>query len=82
MPRVNLGPNTNPLVKLIRRYSLVESERSVSDSLAIVNLSKTVYYDRLNDPEKFNLLELRKVSRAFKIPWDELSAALKDAIKV
>lgn len=82
MPRVNLGPNTKPLTKLINRYAKAESDRRICDCLAAVNLSKTVYYDRMNEPEKFDLLELRKVARAFKIPWDELSKALEQAIKV
>lgn len=81
MPRVKLGPSTSDLMKVIRRYAN-ESERGIEESFAGTRLTVSRYYRRLKDPEEFTVEELRQVSRAFHIPWEELQSALERAIKV
>lgn len=86
MPRVKLGPSTNELVRLIRGYAN-ENERGIEDALGGTKLGGTKltvskYYRRLKAPEEFTVEELRQVSRAFHIPWDELETALERAIRV
>lgn len=81
MPRVKLGPSTNELLKVIRCYAN-ESERGVEECLAGTKLTVSRYYRRLKEPGEFTVEELRQVSRAFRIPWEELETALERAIKV
>lgn len=81
MPRVKLGPSTSDLMKVIRRYAN-EAESGIEESLAGTKLTVSRYYRRLKDPEEFTVEELRQVSRAFHIPWEELQSALERAIKV
>lgn len=81
MPRVKLGPSTNELLKVIRSYAN-ENERGIEDALGGTKLTVSKYYRRLKDPEEFTVEELRQVSRAFHIPWEELQGALERAIRV
>ena len=81
MPRVKLGPSTNELLKVIRSYAN-ENERGIEDALGGTKLTVSKYYRRLKAPEEFTVEELRQVSRAFHIPWDELQGALERAIRV
>ena len=81
MPRVKLGPSTSELLKVIRSYAN-ESERGIDASLAGTKLTVSKYYRRLKAPEEFTVEELRQVSRAFHIPWEELQSALERAIKI
>ena len=81
MPRVKLGPSTNELLKVIRSYAN-ENERGIEDALGTTKLTVSKYYRRLKAPEEFTVEELRQVSRAFHIPWDELQGALERAIRV
>lgn len=79
MPRVKLGPSSNELVKVIRKYAN-EAERGVDECLAGTRLTVSRYYRRLKEPEEFTVSELRQVSRAFHIPWAEMENALQRAI--
>jgi hypothetical protein len=81
MPRVKLGPSTNELLKVIRSYAN-ENERGIEDALGGTKLTVSKYYRRLKAPEEFTVEELRQVSRAFHIPWEELQGALERAIRV
>ena len=81
MPRVKLGPSTNELLKVIRSYAN-ENERGIEDALGTTKLTVSKYYRRLKAPEEFTVEELRQVSRAFHIPWEELQGALERAIRV
>lgn len=81
MPRVKLGPSTNELLKVIRSHAN-ENERGIEDALGATKLTVSKYYRRLKAPEEFTVEELRQVSRAFHIPWEELQGALERAIRV
>lgn len=81
MPRVKLGPSTNELLKLIRSYAN-EADKGIEDCLNGTKLTVSKYYRRLKAPEEFTVGELRQVSRAFHIPWEELEAALERAIRI
>ena len=81
MPRTKLGPSTSELLKVIRCYAN-ESERGVEECLAGTKLTVSRYYRRLKEPEEFTVEELRQVSKAFRIPWDDMQQALERAIKV
>lgn len=81
MPRVKLGPSTNELLKLIRSYAN-EAEQGVEECLGTTAMTVSRYYRRLKKPEEFTVGELRQVSRAFHIPWEELEAALERAIRI
>ena len=81
MPRVKLGPSTNELLKVIRSYAN-ENGRGIEDALGGTKLTVSKYYRRLKAPEEFTVEELRQVSRAFHIPWEELQGALERAIRI
>lgn len=81
MPRVKLGPSTNELTRLIRSYAS-EAEQGVKECLDGTKLTVSRYYRRMDTPEDFTVSELRQVSKAFHIPWDELETALERAIRV
>ena len=78
---MKLGPSTNELLKVIRSYAN-EAERGVEECLGGTALTVSRYYRRLKKPEEFTVGELRQVSRAFCIPWEELESALERAIKI
>lgn len=79
MPRVKLGPSTNELVKVIRKYAN-EAENGVKECLDETRMTVSRYYRRLKEPEELTVSELRQLSRAFRIPWDEMEGALQRAI--
>lgn len=81
MPRVKLGPSTNELTRLIRQYAN-EAEQGVEDCLDGTTLKVARYYRRMKTPEEFTVSELRQVSKAFRIPWNDMEQALERAIKM
>lgn len=84
MPRTKLDgalPNPGAVSKLIERYIKIERRITVEEASSRANVSLTSYYRRIGDPARFTLAELRSFGRALKIPPEEMSAALAEALK-
>lgn len=84
MPRTRLSgaiPNPRAVTKLIERYIKIERECTIEDAAARANVSRTLYYKRMKEPGCFTLAELRSFSKALKIPPEEMSAVLMEALK-
>lgn len=84
MPRTKLSarlPNPDAVAKLIKRYTKIERGIAAGDVAEQAGFSQSLYYKRLKEPEKFTLAELRGFAKALKIPPEELTAALAEAIR-
>lgn len=84
MPRTKLDgvlPNPGAVSKLIERYIKIERRITVEEATGRANVSMTSYYRRIGDPARFTLAELRNFAKALKIPQDEMSAALAEALR-
>jgi len=84
MPRIrqnNFLANPAAVTKLIERYIKIERRITVDEAVGMAGCSRTLYYNRLRDPANLTLAELRNLSKALKIPQEEMSAALAEAIR-
>ena len=84
MPRTKLEgaqPNPRAVAKLIERYIKIECNCTVEMAVDKAGVSRSLYYNRMKDPTQFTLAELRSFSKALRIPQEEVSAALAEAIR-
>lgn len=84
MPRIrqnNFLANPAAVTKLIERYIKIERRITVDEAVECAGCSRTLYYNRIRDPASLTLAELRNFAKALKIPQEEVSAALAEAIR-
>lgn len=84
MPRIrqnNFLANPAAVTKLIERYIKIERRITVDEAVESAGCSRTLYYNRIRDPASLTLAELRNFAKALKIPQEEMSAALAEAIR-
>ena len=85
MPRTRLDqPRADPdaVRRLINRYARAEREISLEAAVGTGYVPCTVQtvYNKMKEPEKFKLCELRGLAKALKIPWEDMSKALAAAL--
>lgn len=84
MPRIRQNtflPNPSAVTKLIKRYIKIERQITLDEAVEMAGCSRTLYYNRMNNPANLTLAELRNFAKALKIPQEEVSAALAEALR-
>ena len=61
---------------VIAKYATMEGAESKTKQAERALISRRCYAYRFENPGAFTLGELENISRAFKIPWDEIAEAL------
>ena len=64
------------LRSVIARHAVLAGAETKKAQAERALIEKQRYVRRLDNPGAFTLDELENVSRAFKIPWDEIAEAL------
>ena len=70
--------DTAPLVRLI--HSFVREDGGERAVVEYANISKSTYYSRNKEPDKYQLGEIRSLMIAFSIPKEEILAAVDKAL--